>query len=93
MNRLDWINVAFAVIIAGGLLLIAATAQGAPRCPGGYVDGAGRCVYVNPAANPTRPSTYPPADQRAVCGTRIVAGVAVRHCNYPPMPGFRRPNQ
>ena len=34
MIRIDWINVAFVVIIVGGLLLIAATAQGAPRCPG-----------------------------------------------------------
>lgn len=83
------INAALTLALAG-VLVAPGAVSAAPRCPGGQPDGRGGCVYVNPA--PARPSRYPSVAPQS-CGTKLVAGVAVRHCAYPPMPAFRRPTQ
>ena len=78
MIRIDWINVAFVVIIVGGLLLIASTAQGAPRCPGGgQPDAQGRCMYA--PAHPDSVCGWPfrqqPTNHRlAVCNRQAQVG-------------------
>lgn len=87
--RVNYLLALCAFLLA--LLVQAQAAQAAPRCPGGYVDGAGRCVYANPAAEQIR--RYPSAVPYARCATKLVAGVAVRQCAYPPAPAYRRPQQ
>ena len=78
MIRIDWINVAFVVIIVGGLLLIAATAQGAPRCPG--VDSrTPRALYVMRRRILTAMWLVSTAtDESSGCRLQPAAGRAVR---------------
>lgn len=83
------INAALTLALAG-VLVAPGAVSAAPRCPGGQFDGRGGCVYVNPA--PARPSRYPSVAPQS-CGTKLVAGVAVRHCEYPTYPAYRRPAQ